>query len=182
LGKGLQLDVNSAIESFISNFEGLGNLPFIADSQVERLYGAQVAAALNQLELYNLQHQICNNCQQRCCLRVKCEYYDAALGHCPVQPFRPALCRLHFCKEYAAENGQMVKELGDIYLETILAAAKIDRRKADYFDCPSFMPLVPDLTQKIQAQIVAIKEGRVTESQGLALIHEMLLQSVRSLL
>jgi hypothetical protein len=180
LGKGLQLDVNSAIESFISNFEGLRNLPFIDDAELISLYGPQVAAALDHLEVYNLKNQICNNCKKRCCLLVKCELYDADLGHCVVQPFRPALCRLHFCKEYEAENGQLVKELGDIYLETILAAAKIDRRKSDYFDCPSFMPLIPELTQKIRAYINSVKAGRITESQGLALIHTMLQQPERS--
>jgi hypothetical protein len=181
LGHDLHLDVNSAIHSFISNFEGLSNLPFLTDEELETLYGSQVTAALDQLELDNLKNQICNNCKKRCCLLVKCELYDADLGHCVVQPFRPALCRMHFCKEYEAENRQLVKELGDIYLETILAAAKIDRRKSDYFDCPSFMPLVPELTQKIRAQIVSIKEGRVIESQGLALIHAMLQQPGRNI-
>ena len=181
MGKGLQLDVNSAIQSFISNFEGIRNLPFIDDAELKNLYGPRVMAALDQLEVYNLKRQICNNCKKRCCLLVKCELYDADLGHCPVQPFRPALCRLHFCKEYEAENGQLVKELGDIYLETILAAAKIDRHKSDYFDCPSFVLLVPDITHKIRAQIVSIKEGRVTESQGLTLIHAMLQQPAGSI-
>jgi hypothetical protein len=168
-------DVNSSVESFLANFRKLKYLPFITDIEAIELFGSQVTESLVELDDYNRREQICSHCQSRCCLRVKCEVYDASFGGCAVDSLRPALCRLHFCNNFNNECGPLVKILGDIYLESLLAAAKIDSALADLFDCPTFLPLTPHLVSLIIPVLDDARAGRLPEQEAFEEVQHLIL-------
>ena len=168
-------DVNSAVESFLANFRKLKYLPFITDIEAIALFGPQVTASLIELDDHNRQEQICSCCQNRCCLRVKCEVYSASFSGCAVDSLRPALCRLHFCDKFKNECGPLVKILGDIYLESLLAAAKIDSTLADLFDCPTFLPLAPRLVSLIIPVLDSARAGRLQEREAFQEVQHLIL-------
>jgi hypothetical protein len=168
-------DVNSAVECFLANFRKLKYLPFITDIEAKELFGPQVTASLVELENYNQQEQICSRCQGRCCLRVKCEVYDASFGGCAVESLRPVLCRLHFCDKFKNGCGPLAKILGDIYLESLLAAAKIDSVFAGLFDCPTFLPLAPHLVSRIMPLLDDARTGGLPERQAFLDVRHLIL-------
>ncbi len=89
-------------------------MPLIGDSEMARLFGEETAAALAELDACNRQGQICSSCRGSCCRLVSCELYTPELSCCPVQKFRPVLCRMHFCHKFNAKYPLLVKEAGDI--------------------------------------------------------------------
>jgi hypothetical protein len=151
-----------AVECFLAYFRQLRYLPFLSEAEFEMLYGLEVNSAIRTLDLYNQQQHICGTCQYQCCRRVKCEFYDPAFSCCPVEPYRPALCRLHYCDRFCSDYGLLVKALGDIYLECLLAAARLDAARAALFDCPAFTPLAPKLTVSIQTALQLVKVSQKT--------------------
>ena len=101
--------------------------------------------------------------------------YDASFGGCAVNSLRPALCRLHFCDKFENECGPLVKILGDIYLESLLAAAKIDSALADLFDCPTFLPLTPHLVSLIIPVLDDARAGRLPEREAFQEVQHLIL-------
>lgn len=169
-------DLNRAVTRFLNGFSQLQHLPFLTGDEANGLFGPEVESALAELDLYNQQNRICGSCQYRCCLRVKCEFYDAHFSRCMVENDRPALCRLHFCNKYSAERGPLIRILGDIYLESLLAAAPIDRARAAMFDCPAFYPLEPQLTAQISLVLEKIRTGKISEAQASREIQDLIEQ------
>jgi hypothetical protein len=166
------LDNTRAINTFLKHFAGLSYLPFVTGEEMDRLYGEEVAAALLELDLWNRQEGICRNCLSRCCLLVNCELYDDGLSLCPVQSLRPPLCRMHFCHRFSLEYPLLVKSLGDIFLNGLLAACQVDGRITALFDCPPLKPAAPELTGSLILLIDRIKEGRLAESAARDLIQD----------
>ncbi len=167
-------DVSAAVNCFLSNFQRLRYPPFIDGVEVEGLFGPQVAAALLKMDDYNRKKQICSRCQSRCCQRVKCELYDARFSGCLVENSRPALCRFHFCQKYRQDHGPLVEKLGDIYLDSLLAAGKIDRAAADVFDCPAFWPRVPHFMQKISGVLEELRNETILLPQARCEIQKLI--------
>jgi hypothetical protein len=155
-----------AVETFLSSFKKLKHLPFVSDQEASGLYGLEVSIAVAELDHYNRQHHLCKECQSRCCLRVKCEMYDIHFGTCLVESYRPVLCRLHFCNKSSNIHQPLVKILGDIYLESLIAAAKIDSVLANMFDCPTFTPLAPHLMSLIKPILDKTRSGLLTEQNA----------------
>ncbi len=166
MGTDYRLDVKKSVDLFVRNFESLVYLPFIADSEMERLYGPEVIQALADLDNYNRQEKICQTCAQRCCLLVDCEFYAPDLGTCPVQSFRPTLCRMHFCHRFSPAYRELVKDLGDIFLEGLLAGGKVDSQKADLFDSPPLGPLMPSLSPVISTLLEEVRSGRLEKIEA----------------
>jgi hypothetical protein len=164
------LDVKRAVFTFLRRFEGLSCLPFISDAEMPQLFGEEVNAALTELGNFNQREQLCQYCSSRCCLLVHCEIYSADFNRCPVHSFRPALCRMHFCKKYTQTYPLLVKGLGDIYLESLIEAAKVNQKIADFFNSPVLNPLVPALVTTISELLIAVRENHLDESSSFRLI------------
>jgi hypothetical protein len=167
-------DLNNAVTHFLESFRHLRHLPFLKNDEAGRLYGEEVTAALAELDEYNRQNQICAHCQQRCCLRVKCEFYDAGFSRCLVEAYRPSLCRLHFCEKYASAHGPLIRILGDIYLESLLAAQTIDRGLSAQFDCPAFKPRASHLVDRISLIVDEIRLRKISEPEGCRQIQNLI--------
>jgi hypothetical protein len=166
------LDKKRAVENVAAGFQGLAYLPFITDEENARLFGEEVAAALLQLEVFNGRESLCRGCLNRCCRLVNCEFYSPELTRCPVQPYRPPLCRMHFCDRFAAQYPQLVKDLGDIFLDGLQAVGRLDSQTADLFDSPVLSPLVPGLVGSVLPLLAAAREGRTDEASALVLIQK----------
>ncbi len=161
------LDVDRAVASFLKHFEGLSRLPLISDAEMLLLFGQEVIAGLAELEAYNSREKLCQDCAARCCRLVDCELYAPDLGRCPIYSYRPVLCRMHFCQKFVPRYGTLVKEAGDVFLESLLAAEKIDGRRARLFDSPPLVRLVPRLVKEVLAHISAVREKRLDEPSAL---------------
>lgn len=164
------LDVNKAVSNFLAYFESLSRLPLITDAEMDQVFGTEVTLALAELEGYNQQGKLCQDCASRCCRLVDCELYTAELNRCPVQAFRPVLCRMHFCQKFALTYSSLVKEVGDIFLESLLAAERLGSKKASLCDSPPLGKYAPELVAAITPRIMAFKEGRLDEGSALGII------------
>ncbi len=164
-------DRNKAVASFVAHLPGLSRLPLVSDDEMARLFGPEVTSALAELDRHNQVAGHCLTCADRCCRLVGCELYAPELHRCPIQAFRPALCRMHFCHRFAGVYRPLVKELGDIFLNSLLAASPLDTERVKLFDCPPFDPYAPGLVAAVGAWVRAVTEGRLSETAALALAH-----------
>jgi hypothetical protein len=167
MGIERHLDVDRAVNRFLKHFESLSRLPLVSDAEMDGLYGEEVSEGLAELECYNQQEKLCQDCRSRCCQLVDCELYAPDLSRCPIYSFRPALCRMHFCQKFVPRYSALVKETGDVFLEGLLAAEKINGRRASLFDSPPLGKLVPHLVAVVLSQISAIRENRLDEASAL---------------
>jgi hypothetical protein len=161
MGKVDRLDKDRAVGNFLANLDSLSRLPLITDAEIAHLYGADLAAALAELDFINLQEKLCQNCLKRCCQLVGCELYDTVLALCPIHHFRPLLCRMHFCTKYPSVYDPLITILGDIFLESVLAAERIDLARARFFDSPPLGRFIPALTESISTLIKTVREGKL---------------------
>ena len=69
------MNKEKAVASFMEHVERLSRLPLITDSEMDELYGEEVAAAVAEMDYTNREEQICLNCQSRCCPVCGCELY-----------------------------------------------------------------------------------------------------------
>jgi hypothetical protein len=172
--KAPDLDVNKAVRNFLTGFESLARLPFISDAEMEQVFGEEVNAGLAKLDALNRQKDFCRECSDRCCRLVDCELYSDFLICCPVYSYRPALCRMHFCHKFALEYPLLVKKLGDVFLDSCLAAQLVDQRKAILLDSPPLNKYAPELIAEISAQLDSVKENKLDEGSALDIIESII--------
>ena len=128
---------------------------------MKELFGDEVELALLELDRLNREKQICLHCDRNCCQKYSCEFYAPQLGWCPIFDLRPAVCRLHFCERFQPTAGLIVKELSEIYLDSLTIAAKIGSTKVGLFDIPPFSSFAPQLIKAISPWVQAVKEGKL---------------------
>jgi len=97
-----------------------GDIFIDEDVEMELLYGEELSVAVKELERYDHEEKLCSTCISRCCPMVKCELYSPVLSRCPIWPYRPVLCRMHFCNKFVGSYGLLVKDIGDIFLDGLL--------------------------------------------------------------
>jgi hypothetical protein len=154
-------------------------LPLVSDAEMALLFGQEVAEALAELELFSRQGQICLTCRGSCCRLVSCELYWPELTCCPVQKSRPVLCRMHFCRKFTQVYPLLVKESGDIYLESLIAAQNSGYKKVSLFDCPPLSYVAPELVKPVARSLAEFREGRRDEAATIRII-EAGLESYRN--
>ena len=160
-------DINLAVINFLKHFESLSRLPLITDSEMDRLFGEEVSLVLQELERYNQQEEMCHTCRSRCCLLVDCELYVPEFSRCSIHKFRPLLCRMHYCNRFAPVYKELVKTIGDVFLESLLAGEKVHSGKTKLLDSPPLGRLVPALVDAASQVIVAFKAGCLNEAEAL---------------
>jgi hypothetical protein len=164
------LNKEKAVRCFRQHFRVLARLPLITDKEMEVLFGEEVAVVLAELNEVNRRESLCARCAGGCCHMVKCEFYLPALRCCPIHAWRPILCRMHFCHRYPEGYRELIREIGDIFLDSLLADEGLDQIEARLFDCPSFGPVAPGLRQILIPRIQELGAGLAGESKILALI------------
>lgn len=167
------MDKEKSINSFLENVERLYQLPLITNSEMNELFGEEVAAALAQLNRYNHENQICLRCQNRCCQASGCELYAPQFKQCPIQDFRPVVCRLHFCHSFHIQGNSIVEELGDIFFDSLLTADCLGSAKVRLFDSPPLAICAPDLVGATSHWVDAVREGSLNPEYAEKLVlHE----------
>ena len=120
-----------------------------------------MSEALAKLNRYNREKQICSQCQKRCCQASGCELYAPQFSQCPIQDFRPVVCRLHFCHSFHIQGNSLVEELSDIFFDCLLAADRYGSTKVRLFDSPPLAICAPDLIETTSHWVNAVREGRI---------------------
>ena len=167
------MDKEKSISNFLEHVERLSRLPLITNSEMNELFGEEVAAALVKLNNYNREKQICFNCQNRCCKVSGCELYASQFSQCPIQDFRPVVCRLHFCHRFHIQDNSLVEELGDIFFDSLLAADRYGSTRVRLFDSPPLARSAPDLVVATTQWVNAVREGSLNPEYAERLVlHE----------
>ena len=164
------LDVTQETENFLKHFERLSRLPLITDAEMANLFRPEVISVLTELDHFSQREKVCSRCNRRCCLLVDCELYTPELSICPIHSYRPLLCRMHFCNQFARVYPSLVKEVGDIFLESLIAAERQNKSKTAVFDSPPLGKYIPNLVAAIKNLLGEFKKGRLDEPTVLRLI------------
>jgi len=160
------MDKGKAITTFLDRVEQLTRLPLVIDQEMKGLFGDEVASALVVLDRLNREKQICLHCDGKCCQKYGCEFYAPQLGWCPIFDMRPVICRFHFCERFQPAAGLMIKELSEIYLDSLTVAAKIGSTRLGFFDVPPFINSAPQLIRAISPWVQAVQEGNLDPKHG----------------
>jgi hypothetical protein len=138
----------------------LPSLPFIADQEFEELYGEEVALAFRDIENLNQAEMICGKCDGTCCQKHGCEFYTPQFSQCPIHDLRPAICRFHFCEKFRTVGGSTIKDLSEIFLYSLSAAAT-GSRNVKFFNPPPFTGILPGLIEIIQPMVNGARSGEL---------------------
>ncbi|MFC1954311.1 hypothetical protein ACFLVZ_00605 [Chloroflexota bacterium] len=164
------MNKESAINSFVKYAEQLSSLPLITHSEMNELFGIEVTATLAKLNHYGKERQICLRCKSRCCLIARCEFYSPKFDNCPIHDLRPVVCRLHFCQQFQAEYHSLVKELGDIFFDSLITAERRGCTIMRMFDNPPLKESCPDLVKAVSPWIMEVQEGTLDPNYAEILI------------
>ena len=160
------MDKGKAIASFLDCVEQLTRLPLVTDQEMKGLFRDEVASALIELDHLNREKQICLYCDRNCCQKYGCEFYAPQLEWCPIFDMRPVICRFHFCEKFQPAAGLMVRELSEIYLDSLTVAAKTGTTRLGFFDVPPFVKSAPQLIRAISPWVQAIQQGNLDPKHG----------------
>jgi hypothetical protein len=164
------LNMDTAVSRFVKNVEELKRLPLVTDEDKLLIWGEEVIESIAELSRFNQEDKVCQRCAQSCCPLVHCELYFPGFSRCPIFPYRPAICRMHFCQGFAVNDLSFIREFADIYLNSLLEAKLNGSRKVDLFDSPPLGKYAPQLVSAAAPAIKAFQEGRLDEAAALNLI------------
>jgi len=153
------MDKAKAISDFLESVENLSRLPLITGPEMNDLFGDEVAAAVADLNRHNREEQVCWQCTNRCCPIAGCELYAPQFRHCPIHHLRPVVCRLHFCHRFQTDGSSLIKELGDIFFDSLLAADRYGSPRVRLFDSPPLAATAPALIAVTSPWVKAVQEG-----------------------
>jgi Fe-S-cluster containining protein len=176
MAERITVDKNKAVNTFLERFESLSRLPLISEDEMRNLYGAEVYAALRILQDKLEQMELCSNCENRCCKRVRCEFYSDELTNCIIYKYRPLLCRMHFCNRLGVEHAPLIKEIGDIFLEGLQAAEPVNKKKAQLFDAPPLKQHIPHLVSFFKEHFQLFERSEITEKR----LHELITAEIEN--
>lgn len=159
------MDKEKAIRSFLEHVDRLPRLPLVTDMEMDALFGEEVAAALAHLDRHNQAEQMCLQCESRCCQVCQCELYTPQFSRCPIQEFRPVLCRLHFCNRFRVAGSTLMDELGDIFFDSLLAADREGNPGVRLFESPPLSIAAPGLIAATSPWMQALREGTANPEQ-----------------
>jgi hypothetical protein len=164
------MNKDGAINSFRKNINSLSRLPLITEPEMDMLFGEEVAQVLREISRLDRAEKICSNCRDRCCTLTKCELYTPRLNCCPIHDFRPVLCRLHFCARFHPENATIIRELGDIFVDSLIAAGHDGNPMVKWFDSPPLVPGCPELISAASPMVKEVENGLMVPEQAAKLI------------
>lgn len=164
------MNKKKAVTRFIKHVEQLSRLPLITDSEIDKLYGEEVAAAVAEIDRINQKEQICLQCSSRCCLACGCELYTPQFDQCPIYNFRPVLCRLHFCHRFNEAGRSVIVELGDIFFDSLSAAEQVGSDKVRLFESPPLAIHAAGLIKVTAPLADAVRKGNLDPEHARKLI------------
>ena len=154
-------------------------LPFITDLEIRKLFGQEVAQALESLEGVNKEREICFTCGGKCCQQMRCEFFDSAFEECPIHEYRPVLCRFHYCEEFGEDQTSLVRELLDIFVSGVAqleaengAIPSIELNMLLYSECRKPEVSCPPLIDDMRHIVAAASRGEVDRGKAKIMLRE----------
>jgi len=167
------MEKTKAIQTFLECVEQLIRLPLITDTEMDTLYGKEMMEVLQGLARLNEKEQLCQNCQNRCCPAVRCELYAPQFKRCPIYEFRPPICRLHYCHRFFTDGDSLLKDMSDIFFDSLLTADRLGSNKVRFFDTPPLTNCCPDLITATSQLINSVREGNLDPEEATRLIRQI---------
>lgn len=164
------MDKNKAIETFLVRVEQLTHLPFITDAEMKALYGEEMPAVLDRLARVNEDSRFCRDCQTRCCPAVRCEFFAPQFNSCPIFELRPPICRMHYCHRFFTGEETLLKDMSDVFFDSLLAADGRGSNKVKFFDTPPLKNCCPELIEATETWIDAVRKGNLDPQKARILI------------
>jgi hypothetical protein len=161
----LNMDKPSEISS-----KTLKGLPPSLIAMMNLRLGTEVMESITVLADYAHRHQICLNCPNKCCLLVRCELYYSGFSQCPIFPYRPAICRMHFCERFEVGDISFIGEFADIYLNSLFEAKLKGSTRVDLFDGPPLRKYASELLAAVSLWVNEFKEGFLDQIGAVKLI------------
>jgi hypothetical protein len=167
---GSTMDKARAIETFLAQVEKLLHLPFITDSEMKSLYGEDMPAVLDQLGRINDLNRFCQDCKSRCCLAVRCEFFAPQFNACPIFELRPPICRMHYCHRFFSDRDTLLKDMSDVFFDSLIKADSLGSDKVKFFDAPPLIHCAPELIETTRDWIESVKTGILDPEEARRLI------------
>jgi hypothetical protein len=164
------MDKGKAISNFLSRVDQFGQLLLVTDREVEKLFGEEVVAVLEELDHLNQEGGVCSSCGGDCCRDMGCELYAPMFKRCPIYDLRPIICRLHFCHRFDAEGKSLVIELRDIFFGCFRAVDFWDSANLRSLDVPPLSGASPELTAALLPTMAAVRQGSLDPEPAAELI------------
>jgi hypothetical protein len=166
------MDKEKTVNNFLRHVDRLVRLPLITNAEMDCLYGEEMAAAVAKLDSFNRQEKTCERCQSRCCPACGCELYAPQFSRCPIYDFRPVVCRLHFCHQFNGAQSSLIRELTDIFFDSLATLERQGNAKVRLFDCPPLTRTAPDLVAVVSPWVNTVREGSLNPEYATKLIHQ----------
>lgn len=173
------MDVERAIENFTTNLDRFPQLPFITDIEIGKLFGQEVAQALESLERVNRDRDICSTCGGKCCQHMGCELFESSFEECPIHEYRPVLCRFHYCEAFGQDQESLVRELLDVFASGVArleaengAVPSIELNMLLYRACRKPEASCPRLIDDIRHIVAAASRGGVDRGKAKIMLGE----------
>jgi len=166
------MNKKAAISRFNEYISRLSRLPLITDDEMNELFGEEVAAALVRLSILDRKERLCSSCLDKCCRIIKCELFTSRFEQCPIHELRPALCRLHYCRAFGPEHDAIIKELGDIFFDSLAEAQHRGSARVDWFDSPPLAAACPELVKAASQWVEAVANGTLDHQRASQMIRE----------
>lgn len=160
------MDKARAIETFLAQVEKLLHLPFITDAEMKSLYGEDMPLVLDQLGHINDLNRFCQDCQSRCCPAVRCEFYAPQFSSCPIFDLRPPICRLHYCHRFFTDHDTLLKDMSDVFFDSLLKADSLGSNKVKFFDAPPLIHCCPELIESTRHWIESVRNGTLDPEEA----------------
>lgn len=160
------MDKEKATRSFLEHVDRLPRLPLVTDVEMDALFGEEIAAVLAQLDRHNQAEHMCLQCENRCCQVCQCELYTPQFSRCPIQEFRPVLCRLHFCNRFRVAGSTLLDKLGDIFFDSLLSIDREGNPGVRLFESPPLSISAPGLVAATSPWMQALLGGTADPEQA----------------
>ncbi|MFC1925657.1 hypothetical protein ACFLW2_03055 [Chloroflexota bacterium] len=164
------IDSEKAVLNFLRQADRFGQLVLVTDSEVEELYGEEVAAALARLEWIGQEEHLCSDCAGLCCYEIGCELYDVNFNRCPVYDMRPLLCRVHFCDRFYIRWVELFQPVRNVFLSSLRALGDRDSDKAKALSIPPLAGGFPELAAAFSLVVGEMREGKLDPELAAELI------------
>lgn len=164
------VDKDKAIESFLRHAEELAHLSLVTDSELLKLYGEEVVAAIAGLEESGREEGVCLRCGGQCCRDIGCELYAPQFDRCPIYEFRPIACRLHFCHRFDAAGRSLVLALRDVFLGSLTAVESRTGEALTALDSPPLAGCLPEFAAAVVPRMEEVRCGLLSPERARRLI------------
>jgi hypothetical protein len=152
------MDVKRAIESFRARSPE-ARLALVTDDELRSLFGAELAAVVDELARDERYAGLCRRCGGNCCAEIGCELFAPELDRCPIHAYRPIACRLHYCHLFDAAHRELVIALRDVFLAC-------QGEAAPDLEGPPLLHSAPGLASRLRPLVEEMLAGRLSRAEG----------------